>query len=250
MKRPPARRPLVFAHRGANKLAPENTLPAFRKALDLCADGVELDVRYSSDGHLVIMHNPDLDATTNGQGKVSAHTLEELRRFDAGIKFGPEFAGTRIPTLDEALDLLAGRCLVNIEIKTDELNAGGIARDVVASVRGHAMADQVVISSFNPFALRPVKDAAPEIATAYLTAPDLPRWMRLALTRAYTRADGIHPHHEMVDENYMAWAQQRRLPVRVWTVDEEAEMRRMIALGVDTIVTNVPDRLLAVLNGG
>ena len=107
MINPGKNRPLIFAHRGACKVAPENTLPAFEAAVRLGADGVELDVQYSSDGGLVVFHNPTLDATTNGTGHVTAHTLDELRSLDAGSWFGPEFAGTRIPTLDEALDLLA-----------------------------------------------------------------------------------------------------------------------------------------------
>ncbi len=250
MKRPNVARPLVFAHRGASKVAPENTLPAFRQALALGADGVELDVRYSADGQLIVMHNADLEATTNGQGPVSALNFEELRRLDAGGRFDPQFAGTPIPTLAEALDLLAGRALVNIEIKSASVSAYGMARDVIACVRDHAMADQVVISSFNPFALRPIKTLAPEIETAYLTAPDMAAWMRWDVTRAYARVAGIHPQFKMVDARYLAWARRRRLVVRVWTVDQEADMRRLIALGVDAIITNVPDRLVAVLAGG
>lgn len=247
MKRANPGRPLVFAHRGANQVAPENTLPAFQRALEMGVDGVELDVRYSSDGHLVIMHNPDLDQTTSGQGRVTSHTLQELRELDAGRWFGPEFAGTCVPTLDEVLDLFAGRCLVNIEIKSAEISSAAMAKDVVEAVRAHRMEDQVVVSSFNPFALRPMKALAPEIETAYVTAPDLPGWMRWGLVYHYTRSGGIHPEYSMVDATYVARARRRNTPVRVWTADEEVDMRRMIELGVDAIITNVPDRLLALL---
>jgi glycerophosphoryl diester phosphodiesterase len=104
-----------------------------------------------------------------------------------------------------------------------------------------------VLSSFNPFALRRAKQAGPEIECAFLTAPDLAGWMRWGLTRRVSRADAIHPEFPMVDEAYMAWAKARRLPVRVWTVNEAADMRRMIALGVDTIITDAPDQLKALL---
>ncbi|MGC8781706.1 MAG: glycerophosphodiester phosphodiesterase, partial [Anaerolineae bacterium] len=128
------RQPLIFAHRGACRVAPENTLPAFLAAMDLGADGVELDVQYSSDGKLMVIHNPSLEATTNGTGRVTAHTFDELRALDAGAHFAAEFAGTPIPTLDEVLELAAGRLLVNIELKALDAATSSIGADVVACV--------------------------------------------------------------------------------------------------------------------
>ncbi|MCX6031299.1 MAG: glycerophosphodiester phosphodiesterase family protein [Chloroflexi bacterium] len=247
MKRPNVNRPLILAHRGACRVAPENTLPAFQAAVDLGADGVELDVQYSSDGKLVIFHNPTLEATTDGAGRVTSHTFDDLRSLDAGAKFDPRFAGTRIPTLDEVLDLLAGKALVNIEIKALDLTGASLGADIVAAVRAHGMADQVMLSSFNPFALRRARQVGPEIEGGLLIAPDLPAWMRWNVTRRISRANAIHPEHPMVDAAYLAWARRLGLPVRVWTVNDEADMRRMIALGVDAIITDVPDVTLALL---
>jgi glycerophosphoryl diester phosphodiesterase len=247
MRRPDTDRPLIFAHRGACLVAPENTLPAFQAAVDLGADGVELDVQYSSDGQLVVMHNPSLDATTDGTGRVTSHTLEELRELDAGSYFAPEFAGTRIPTLDEVLDLLKGKLIVNIEIKALETTTVGIGVDTVKAVRARDMQDQVIISSFNPMALRRAKKAGPEIECAILLAPDLPGWTRSGLARRWSGADGLHPEAPMVNEAYMAQAKRQGLPVRVWTVNEEPEMRRLIALEVDAIITDAPDLLVRVL---
>jgi glycerophosphoryl diester phosphodiesterase len=247
MRRPNARQPLIFAHRGASKVAPENTLPAFEAAIGLGADGVELDVQYSSDGALVIFHNDTLEKTSDGTGRVTAHTLSELRALDAGSWFASGFAGTRIPTLDEALDLMKGRLLVNVELKVLGSLRSDMGADAVKAIRAHGMADQVVISSFNPFALRQAKGAGPEIECALLLAHDLPGWMRWSVTRRYSRADGLHPDFEMVDEAYMAQVRKLGMPVRVWTVDDETEMRRLIALGVDAIVTNVPDVLAAIM---
>ena len=249
MRRPNVKRPLIFAHRGASKAAPENTLPAFEAAIRLGADGVELDVQYSSDGALVIFHNDTLEKTSDGAGRVTAHTLAELRALDAGSWFGPSFAGTRIPTLDEALDLIKGKLLVNVELKVLGTLRSGMGADAVKAIRAHGMADQVVISSFNPFALRQAKGAGPEIECALLLAHDLPSWMRWGFTRRYSRADGLHPDSDMVDETYSARARKLDLPVRVWTVDDEAEVRRLIALGVDAIITNVPDVLANLMSG-
>lgn len=247
MRRPDVNRPLIFAHRGACRVAPENTLPAFLAAIDLGADGIELDVHYSSDGKLMVIHNRTLEATTNGSGRITAYTYEELRNLDAGSYFAPQFIGARIPVLDEVLALCKGKLLMNIELKSLETTTAGIGADVVAAVRAHDMADQVVLSSFNPLALRRAKKAGPEIECALLTAPDLPGWMRSGLTLRYSRASAVHPELPMVDAAYMAWARKRKIPVRPWTVNEEADIRRMIELGVDAIITDVPDVALAQL---
>lgn len=241
MKRPDVKRSLIFAHRGASKVAPENTLPAFDAALRLGIDGVELDVQYSSDGALAIFSYPTLEKTSNGTGRVTSHTLAELRTLDAGSWFDPRFANTRIPVLDEVLELLKGKLLVNIELKVLDRLTAGLGADVVEVVRKHDMADQAVISSFNPFALRKAKQAGPEIECALLLAHDLPGWMRWGFTRRYSRADGVHPDTEMVDAAYVAWARKAGMPVRVWGVDAEADIRRMMALGVDAIITNAPE---------
>ncbi|MCU0509251.1 MAG: glycerophosphodiester phosphodiesterase [Anaerolineae bacterium] len=247
MKRTVTNRPLVFAHRGAKRAAPENTLPAFEAAIRLGADGVELDVQYSSDGKLVIFHDLSLEKTSNGAGRVSAHTFEELRALDAGSHFGSEFAGTTIPTLDEALETARGKLLVNIELKTIEVKQSGLGPDVVGVVRRHGMMEDVVISSFNPFALRKSKQAGPEIEHALLLAADLPGWTRWGLIFRHSGADGLHPELGMATREYVAAAKRRNLPVRVWTVDDEAEMRRLAEIGVDAIITDIPDVALAAL---
>jgi glycerophosphoryl diester phosphodiesterase len=240
-------RPLIFAHRGACRVAPENTLPAFEAAIRSGADGVELDVQHSSDGQLIVIHDLTLEALTNGTGRVTAQPFGALRLLDAGSHFGPEFAGTRIPLLNEVLDLVRGKLLVNIELKVPDTGSTALGADVVAAVRAHDMADVAVISSFNPFVLRRAKLAGPEIECALLVAHDLPGWMRWGVTRRYSRADGIHPESVMVDMAYATWARNARLPLRVWTVDDEAEMRRLLDLGVDAVITDVPDRMLEIV---
>lgn len=250
MKRTSSTRPLVFAHRGAKRVAPENTLPAFEAAIRLGADGVELDVQYSSDGKLVIFHDLNLEKTSDGTGRVSAHTFEELRQLDAGSHFDPAFAGTPIPTLDEVLDLAKGKLLVNIELKSLDISNAKLGVDVVEAVRAHKMVDEVVISSFNPFALRRSKRAGPEIEHALLLDLDTTGWTRWGLTLRHSLADGLHPSTEMADAAYVAAAKRRKMPVRVWTVNDEADMRRLAGLGVDAIISDTPDVALRVIQDG
>jgi glycerophosphoryl diester phosphodiesterase len=246
MRRPNVNRPLIFAHRGANRVCPENTLAAFATAIDLGADGVELDVQFSSDGELVIIHDYALDKTTDGKGRVVGQPYAELRKLDAGSWFGPQFASTRIPTLNQVLDLLQGKLLINIELKSVDM-VSTLGRDVVRCVREHGMVDQVVLSSFNPFTLRSAKRAGPEFECALLIAPDLPGWMRSGFIRIWSLAQGLHPEFKIVDARFLAAARKRGMPVRPWTVNEEADMRRMLELGVDAINTDWPDRLKALL---
>lgn len=247
MRNPHPERPLIFAHRGAKAVAPENTIPAFLKAAELGADGVELDVQFSADGALVVIHNPTLEQTTDGHGRVTSFTLEELKQLDAGAKFDPRFAGTRLCTLEEALDAIGDRLLVNIEMKSFAMGTDGMAEQVAEIIRKRALYDQVIVSSFNPFALRRLKRTDPHIETGLLYAPDLPIYLSRAWLRPWARPDAMHPEHVMVDAAYMRWARRNNYPVNVWTVNETADMQRMIELGVNAIITDYPDRLRELL---
>ena len=248
MRDPRAGRPLVFAHRGAKAVAPENTIPAFRKAIELGADGVELDVQFSADGALVVIHGLTLEETTDGRGRVTAHTLEELKRLDAGSWFHPRFAGTRLCTLEEALDAIGDRLLINIEAKSLSMGDDGMAAQIAAVIRQRALYDQVIVSSFNPLFLRRLKRLDPRIETGLLYAPDLPAYLSRAWLRPWARPDALHPEHVMVDEAYMRWARGKGYKVHVWTVNEPEDMQRMIELGVDVIITDYPDRLRSLLS--
>ncbi len=244
----PLRRPLVLAHRGACQVAPENTLAAFAAALKIGADGVELDVQYSSDGRLVVFHNLDLEKTSTGTGRVTAHTFDELRALDCGSWFGDDFAGQQIPTLDEALETLSAARMVNVELKTFDQSTAGMGGDVAEIVRKHGMASRVVMSSFNPFALRRARSATRDIETGLLVAPDLPAWTRWRIIERLSRAGGVHPEAGMVNAAYVDAARRRGLAVRPWTVDDPEQMRAFVRFGVDAIITNVPDLLLRVLD--
>lgn len=242
-----AHRILNLGHRGASHDAPQNTLAAFRLANEYGADGYELDVQLTKDGVPVVIHDFIVDKTTDGIGPVAGFTLAALKRLDAGVRFSPQFAGERIPTLAEVFDVLEPHSIVNVELKTKSLGDNGLERATIQLIRERGLQDRVILSSFNPFSLLRVRRMAPELKIGLLYAPDLPLYLRKAWLRPVVQPHALHPHFRMVDERYMRWAKQRGYEVNVWTVDDPEDMRRLAMLGVNAIITNRPDVLKSVL---
>jgi glycerophosphoryl diester phosphodiesterase len=238
---------LVIAHRGASAAAPPNTLAAFEKAAELGADGVEFDVHLSADGVPVVIHDFTVDATTDGSGRVADLSLDALKQLDAGSRFDPAFAGERIPTLEEVLEAIGHRLLLNVELKSTSLRGSGLEEAIIAQIDQHGLSNSVLISSFNPFALRRVKQIAPHIRAGLLYAPSLPLPLRRAWLAPLFPHEARHPEHTMVDRRFMAWAKRRGYQVNTWTVDGPVEMQRLIDLGVNAIITNLPDVLHQVI---
>jgi glycerophosphoryl diester phosphodiesterase len=242
------RRPLNIAHRGASAYAPGNTLAAFRLALEMGADGFELDVMLSADGHLVVIHDDTVDRTTDGSGPVRQKTLAELKALDAGARFDLRFAGERIPTLQEVFDLVAGnRAFVNVELKADSLRGNGLEEKLVALIRCYDLGERLLISSFNPFALWRMRRLAPDMSLALLYAENMPVHLRNRWFAFLSRPDALSPSFRMATQEHLRWVKSKGYRLYVWTVDEEPEMRRLTALGVDGMITNKPDLLRQVL---
>lgn len=223
---------LVIAHRGASGAKPENTLEAFAEAARLGADMVELDVRRTADGALVVHH----DAAMPGLG-----TIVELKKADL-----PE----SVPTLAEALDACAGMG-VNIEIKNSPIDPDYDEGDAVAgAVAGLVIArrrqDSVIVSSFNLASVDAVRAASPRVPTALLTVPALDQQWAIDIAAERGHA-AWHPHHTSVTAELAAAAHAAGLKVNTWTVDDPATMRELAAMGVDGIVTNLPDVGVATL---
>lgn len=238
---------LNIAHRGASRIAPQNTLVAFQKALEMGADGIELDVQLCADGVPVVIHDATVDATTDGRGRVAEMTLTQLKELDAGAWFAPTFAGERIPTLAEVLDAFGKKLWLNIELKTLCLSDCGLERAVVDLIAQHMLEENVLLSSFNPFALRRVQQIGPRIPTGFVYAT--PKWPSLCLARLILLRPNaaLHPCHTIVDEEHVGWVRARGSRIHVWTVDDPVEMQQLITWGVDGIVTNTPSMLQQVL---
>jgi glycerophosphoryl diester phosphodiesterase len=240
-QRPPQLRPLILAHRGASRRAPENTMAAFRLAAQLGADGVELDVQLSKDGEAVVMHDSRVDRTSDGHGRVADLTLAELRALDAGGWVAPEFAGERIPTLAEVLYELGPRLVLDVELKTAGLFGGGLEAEVVRLVEDAGLGERVILSSFDPLALWRVRRLNPHLSTGLLSAPDSPSYIRGRWLQALARPAALHPRWDTLDGPAVAAAHRQGLAVRPWTCDDPDGLRRLVAWGVDAIITNVPD---------
>lgn len=236
-------RPWVIGHRGASAIAPENTLSAFERAFRDGADGIELDVTLSKEGVPVVIHDDTLPRTTGTDGWVWSKSIFELKALDAGSWFGTSFANERIPTLAETLDLVRGKGIVNVEIKSSRQadRHGGpppreLARAVVAVVDAHADPDAIVVSSFDPRVLRHVSRRAPRLKRGFLRSHRQFRWWWPFA--AWARPDYFHP------DVPLAAAAARWIggwdKVLVWTVDAAMEQERLAALGVRAIITNRP----------
>jgi len=229
---------LNIAHRGASGDFPENTLRSFDAAIAAGAAMCELDVQVTADGVLVVIHDDTLDRTTDGDGKVAAVRLAALQRLDAGRWRGPQFAGEHVPALREVFNLVNGKCALNVELK-----AGGIAADVCELIREQHAEESILVSSFDWQALAEVQRIASEIKIGLLTDRRAGSAFEMATSM---RAAAVNPRHDLVNREVCAEAHRRGLKIYAWTVDDSAEMVRLIDAGVDGIMTNYPARLWAV----
>jgi glycerophosphoryl diester phosphodiesterase len=227
-----ADRPLIIGHRGAAADAPENTLAAFTLALAQGADGVELDVQLCADGVPIIIHDTTVDRTCDGTGRVADLSLAELRLLTIDNDHP-------IPTLDDLFATFGRRTLYNVELKVLGRGGDALAAAVARAIAAHGVAEQVLISSFSPFTLRAARrHLPPGVPLALLRERRATR-----AAHALLRAAADHPHHPLIDESLMAWARWRGLRVNAWTVDDPAEARRLLQLGVHGIITNRPGEI-------
>jgi len=220
---------LIFAHRGASGVEPENTLRAIQAAINAEVDGIEIDI-YEADDTLFVIHDRWLQRTTTGIGQISQYKYDDLRRLDAGL-------GETIPTLDEVLSLVAGKCIINIELK------GVNNIDLLFSYLDHAISSSqlavkdILLSSFNHRLLYNIHQQRPEFAIGGLTACYPLDYAKFA---EQLDAYSVHLDVNFISVNFVEDAHQRGLKVFVYTVDELEDIKAMKALGVDGIFSNFP----------
>ncbi len=238
----------VISHRGANQVAPQNTLDAFKRAVQFKADGFETDVHMTSDGVPVLCHNYTVDKTSNGKGEIAKRSLEQLRRLDFGSYFHHSFKGTKMPTLEEFLTLSrkANIKILNIEIKSPRNKDYTIADKVIEAVKSHGLFDNLLISSFDPDLLVYIKDIDENCKTGFLYSPDKPITYKRVLGHEIDfaksiGADAIHPHKMYVKKSLVDSAHENGIMVNPWTVNKEKDIKKLVELGVDGVITDVPN---------
>jgi glycerophosphoryl diester phosphodiesterase len=248
---PGAERPLLFGHRGASATAPENTFAAFRALLDAGIPGVELDIHRCASGELVVIHDFELKRVSGRDGRVEHSLREELAELDVGSWFGEEFAGERIPLLEEVFDLLGTRVYYDIEIKQEGRECGLLEESLLRMIRERELQDRVVVSSFNPYSLRELLRLDGSLSTAliYTNGPEFPFLLRGGAGRFICRPTALKPNKEHVSRgNLFLKRSLEGFPVIPWTVDDEESARRLLSLGVDGLISNVPERLFPLLS--
>ena len=240
---------LNIAHRGANTLAPENTMASFRKAVEVGAGGLEFDVQLSKDGVVVVIHDEKLERTTNGSGLVKDYSLEELHRLDAGKWFGDQFTGEKIPTLEQVLDEFADLDLIfNIELKSGIILYPGLEEKVIKQVTSRKLEAKVVISSFNHYSLISCRELNKDLRTGMLYVAGLYEpWIYAQTIGCYS----VHPlFYHLQHPELVSGFKKHNLAIYAWTVNETPHMELMVAGGIEAIITDIPQDLKKVIDGG
>ena len=237
----PEGRLLCLAHRGVPSEAPENTLPAFQAAIDADVDGVELDVMETADGVLIVTHDYDLESRTEGVGYFWERSYDEIAALNASHRWAGKFMATKIPRLEEVLELIPENLLVNLELKTRRWRVPGLEEHVVSLVRRYRQVKRTIISSFNPYSLVKVRLLEPEVTIGYIWWNlDVPWYLRRPTFVNLVHPDCLHPGAHMVTPEVVTWAHRRGMKINVWTVNNRPMIRHLRELGVDGIFTDFP----------
>ena len=236
----------IFAHRGYSGKYPENTMIAFKKALECGVDGIELDVQLTKDGEVVIIHDETIDRTTTGKGFVVDYTYEELERFDASFKF-KDLGFNKIPTLREYFQLVKDYDIVtNVELKTGINEYLGIEEKVWELIKEYNLEEKVIISSFNHFSVMRMKKIAPQLKYGFLSED----WIIDA--GKYTHSHGVqcyHPRFNNLVPDVIKELKKYNLEINTWTVNLEEDMRYLYSNNIDVIITNYPELAQEIRNG-
>lgn len=232
----------IVAHRGSSGNRPENTLPAFAEAVRVGADIIELDVHLSKDGELIVMHDEEVDRTTNGKGLIREKTLEEIKRLNAGSWFDPKYKATKVPTLREVLDLLwmrNYRGVLTIELKTDNYHYPDIEEKTSRLLQSRQWSFEHWYCSFNIDSLDIIHKLEPDTQLDLIMSTSEKK-PALAVEREYI--EGIHPKYDWVVAHASDLA-DFPLAIRPWTINSEANIMKCLELGVKGIITNFPEKV-------
>lgn len=228
----------IIAHRGASGYSPENTLASFQMALDQGVDGIELDVRFTKDRVLVVCHDATIRRTSNGKGYVQDYTLEEIRKFDFGSWYGPEFAGEKIPTLEETFEFLQNEdILLNVEIKNGPVLDEGMEEELLRLIEKYQFNDRILVTAFNHLSLQKVHELDPNIKIGFILHTNLIDPFDY-IARSGIKPYTIHPNYQYITQDMIDEAHRRQIKVIACTVDHKTFGEKFAEMGVDYLLTN------------
>jgi glycerophosphoryl diester phosphodiesterase len=232
--------PVIFAHRGACAHAPENTLAAFELALAQQADAIELDVKLTADGHVIVLHDATVDRTTGSHGRVKDLSLAQLRSLDAGSFYSEKYRGEKIPTLEEVFETLGKRTFINVELTNYDTPRDHLVETVCMLVKKFGLQKSVIFSSFFASNLSKARAYLPGVPRGLLAFPGvLGAWAR-SFGFAFGRYHALHPNLKDVTPQQVQRVHRLQRRLHVWTVNAAEDMRRLFGWGVDAIFTDNP----------
>jgi glycerophosphoryl diester phosphodiesterase len=233
----------VIAHRGASGLAPENTMAAFEKAIQLKADYIELDIQISKDNQLVVIHDTTVDRTTDGSGEVKRFTVNGLKRLDAGSYYSSSFAGERIPTLEEVLGQVSGRIGVVIEMKQPSMYPEMVellADQLIKRGLGKPQNEEIIVQSFDIQSLQIFHERLPNVPLGILVGKDYPGLRVQEIKQFADFASFVNPHQSLVDEGLVELVHGYGMKLYPWTIRKANQVDPLLNLEVDGLVTDYP----------
>lgn len=232
--------PVIFAHRGASAHAPENTLAAFELALAQQAEAIELDVKLTADGHVIVIHDPTVDRTTGSHGRVKDLSLVQLRQLDAGSFFSEKYRGEKIPTLEEVFESVGKRAFINVELTNYNTPRDHLVETVCMLVKQFNLQKSVMFSSFFASNLSKARAYLPGVPRGLLAFGGiLGAWAR-SFGFAFGRYQALHPSLKDVTPQQVQRVHRLKRRLNVWTVNAAEDMRRLLSWGVDGIMTDDP----------
>lgn len=234
-----------FAHRGFSGKYPENTMLAFRKALEIGCEGIEFDVHFSKDGELVIIHDEAIDRTGDKKGLVKDMTYAELCEVNFAYKYKEEVPFQKIPTLREYFELVKDKDIIsNIELKTGVFEYDGIEKAVYDLIKEYGLEKKVIVSSFNHHSVMRMKEIDPEIECGFLVETWI---LDVASYIENNKIEAYHPYFYMLTDSEVADLRKHNIKINTWTVNENEDIQHMIDIEADGIISNYPNRVKALL---
>lgn len=234
-----------FAHRGYSGKYPENTMLAFKKAIEIGIDGIELDVQLTKDNVVVIIHDETIDRTTNGKGEVVNYTYEELEKFDASYIYAGQYGVNKIPTLEEYLDYVKDFDIVtNIELKNSINEYEGLEELVLELIRKYKLEKKVIISSFNHYSVVKMKKLAPELKCGFLCEDTI------LDPGKYCKEYGVecfHPRYKILSLERIEELRKNGIEINTWTVNKKEDIKELIDKKIDILIGNYPDLIKELL---